>query len=80
MTIQTLGEALDLGPKEPTGCRYIHGDPKTEDWLYCQDQQKRGSSFCEDHHTACYRVVGSPEHKRDQAMVKKLRDEGKTLF
>lgn len=25
-----------LGRQEPTGCRYIYGDPQTETWHFCQ--------------------------------------------
>lgn len=42
-------------PQEPTGCRYIMGDPKDrDDWRYCQADQKEGSPYCPDHHARCY--------------------------
>jgi len=28
--------AHNLGRQEPKGCRYIYGDPATEDWRFCQ--------------------------------------------
>lgn len=40
--------------QEPTGCRYIIGDPKDPDWVYCQKEQREGSSYCPDHHTRCH--------------------------
>jgi len=39
--------------REPRGCRFITGHVG-EEWRYCQADQKRGSSFCADHHALCH--------------------------
>ena len=36
--------------QEPSGCRWIHGDPADEGWAYCQDRRRPGSSYCDHHH------------------------------
>lgn len=41
-------------PKDPVGCRYVHGDPPGLDWHYCQKPQHAGSPYCADHRTACH--------------------------
>ncbi|MFA7430609.1 MAG: hypothetical protein WCZ23_10675 [Rhodospirillaceae bacterium] len=40
-------------PKDPVGCRYIHGDVPGLDWHYCQKPQIEGSPYCAEHHAAC---------------------------
>lgn len=48
-----VGDILDrLDPREPSGCRYIAGDPKGE-WSYCNRPQKPGSAYCPEHHALC---------------------------
>jgi hypothetical protein len=44
-----------IDPKDPIGCRWIHGDtgPGNE-WRYCQAEQKEGSDYCPDHHSRVY--------------------------
>lgn len=47
--------AIDLGPKEPRGCRWIDGEPgRNHDWRFCQAPQKTLSSYCEMHHVICF--------------------------
>lgn len=41
-----------LDPREPTGCRYIAGDPRGE-WSYCNRPQAPGSAYCAEHHALC---------------------------
>lgn len=35
---------------EPTGCRFIIGDPSEDNWRYCQ---KPGDPYCPHHHAIC---------------------------
>lgn len=42
-----------VGPQEPRGCRYIHGDPPGIDWRYCQAPQAPGSPYCRTHLSRC---------------------------
>ncbi len=41
-------------PKEPTGCRYIHGEVPGLDWHYCQEPRLDESAYCATHHAACH--------------------------
>ncbi|MGE4527431.1 MAG: hypothetical protein AB7D00_03595 [Rhodospirillaceae bacterium] len=43
----------------PGCCRFIHGDPKSPDWRYCNAKAVRGTSWCEAHYRAVYRQPGS---------------------
>lgn len=40
-------------PKEPVGCRFIHGNVPGLRWRYCQKPQRPGSMYCPEHHARC---------------------------
>ena len=45
---------LVAAPHEPTGCRFIFGDPGPfSPWRYCQAEQDAGSSYCPVHRALC---------------------------
>ena len=47
---------LPLKTKEPRGCRWIDGDPRTENWHYCNKRAaKPGGSWCAEHLVRVYR-------------------------
>lgn len=52
----------DKPHQEPTGCRFIIGDPKS-DWSYCQKPLVEDGkfSFCEEHYKT---LVYVPEYKK----------------
>lgn len=47
---------LDL---EPCDCRYIEGEPDGLNTRYCGSRIRVGSSYCPEHHAACF----TKEHK-----------------
>lgn len=48
---------------EPTGCRWIEGDPSHGPWRYCQTPTRQGSSYCPTHHAR----VWKPSEKKEAA-------------
>lgn len=44
---------------EPTGCRFIIGDPSEDNWRYCQ---KPGDPYCPHHHDICYTQIRRKVH------------------
>lgn len=58
--------ADDINPREPVGCRWIEADLR-EDWSYCQQPQKRGSSFCPEHHDRAYYDPRKRDETRQEA-------------
>lgn len=70
--VRRHGHALPAPPRvDDGGCRYIHGDPSTEEpWHYCGAPlcgrplgHTLVSSYCEEHHARCYQPP-KPKPKR----------------
>ena len=38
-----------LGDKDPFGCRWVFGDPRSRDWRFCQCATRFGKSYCDTH-------------------------------
>lgn len=47
---------MDKPEQNPTGCRYIYGDPKTLDWHFCQRETLDESAWCEYHYHVVYEI------------------------
>jgi len=46
-------------------CRFIINDSLPKDFLFCNDDKKKGSPYCERHHKMCY-VPGTSEIDRNK--------------
>ena len=61
-------EPAVLGPRGQfgVGCKWLHGDPCTEEWQQCGQRRARGSSYCAYHRARTVRprlVPPVPEEK-----------------
>jgi len=52
-------------------CKFIINDGDPKDFLFCGDDRKDGSSYCERHHKMCY-VAGTSEAERRSKKRKRL--------
>lgn len=60
----------------PGCCRFIHGDPKSPDWSYCNAKAVRGTSWCREHYAAVYRP---PEESRDPTTRRMIVERRRAL-
>jgi len=40
--------------QDPTGCRWIEGEPSGKGWRYCQAPQRPRSCYCDRHHARVF--------------------------
>lgn len=50
--------------QEPTGCRWIYGDPLKKGWHYCQKAEQPDSSYCPEHHEVAHLKEGTRAYER----------------
>lgn len=62
-----IGKLLDGGYNART-CQFIEGEPEGMDTVYCGDDVKVGSSYCEMHHALCYREMSPPSEVKKPFM------------
>lgn len=56
-----IGQPQPVGPQDPTGCRFIHGDVKAGGWRYCQAPTKDDSPWCIEHWRVVFRRISRRE-------------------
>jgi len=53
-----------------TSCKFVINDGEPQNFLFCGDDRKDGSSYCERHHKMCY-VAGSSDEERNRSRKRK---------
>jgi hypothetical protein len=51
-------------------CKFVINDGNPKDFLFCGDDRKDGSSYCERHHKMCY-VAGTSDQERNRIRKRK---------